>query len=211
MNEHDITLEPATAAQARAIPDLVFSAGPAVYRYVFGADRELFDAYVGRSWTTPDSLYSHAETTVAVDGGEVVGMEIGHGSQRTYQLKRESGVVLKLLAEGKMSEAQLEHVIEAAAKIEFQVAWIPPEAYYVDTLAVVAGLHGRGIGAGLLNAAFERARKDGYRALHLDVLSDNPAVGFYRTMGMVCMSESSVPELRLHHEVPMFFRMVKEF
>lgn len=181
------------------------------YGYIFGQSRELFDAFVRRSWTTPHSLYSHTEATVALDGSELLGIEIGYDGKRTYELKAEAGTVaLALLDSGEANEAHLRHVADAAAKNEFQLPLIPSTAYYVMALAVTEASRGRGVGARLLHGAFDRARKAGYRSVHLDVLSDNPAVGFYEAMGMTCMAETSVPELRDKHRIPMERRMVKE-
>jgi len=50
----------------------------------------------------------------------------------------------------------------------------------------------------LLGAAFDRARRNGHRVCHLDVASDNPAVGFYELMGMEILSESRVLPLQKH-------------
>ena len=75
-------------------------------------------------------------------------------------------------------------------------------------LAVPETHRGRGAGAGLLRNAVDTARTAGYRELHLDVLSDNPAVKFYQSMGLVCMSETVAPEPCREHGVPMEMRMV---
>lgn len=75
-------------------------------------------------------------------------------------------------------------------------------------LSVKENCRGLGLGAKLLSNAIDRARKDGCRTLHLDVLSDNPAIDFYERMGMTCMAETTVPELCQHHGVPAQHRMV---
>ena len=69
--------------------------------------------------------------------------------------------------------------------------YIPDTAYYVLALVVSDGYHGRGTGARLLRNSIEKAREGGFREVHLDALSDNPAVQFYRAMGFACMAETT--------------------
>ena len=58
-----------------------------------------------------------------------------------------------------------------------------------------------------LQRAIDRARAGGYRALHLDVLSDNPAVGLYTAMGLTCVAETIAPDPCRVHGIPMEMRM----
>ena len=55
------------------IPALVHATGPVSYDYHFG-NPVVFDAMVKRSWLTPDTLFSHDATTLAVDGDELLGV-----------------------------------------------------------------------------------------------------------------------------------------
>lgn len=55
--------------------------------------------------------------------------------------------------------------------------------------------------------ALSRARAAGAPALHLDVLSDNPAVDFYRSFGLECAVESKAP-IPFANGVPIEYRMV---
>ena len=57
-------------------------------------------------------------------------------------------------------------------------------------IAVVPNRRGRGIGDALLDALFDRARADGYRALSLSVARDNDALlAFYRKHGFERVAE----------------------
>ncbi|HEV7730978.1 MAG TPA: hypothetical protein VGR62_02405, partial [Candidatus Binatia bacterium] len=87
-----------TAAHREAIPDLVWSTGPASYRYIFG-DRTTFDRFVGASWDTADTYFGHTEATVAVADGAVVGVEIGSDGARNYETKANLAAVSMALIE----------------------------------------------------------------------------------------------------------------
>jgi ribosomal protein S18 acetylase RimI-like enzyme len=212
MNSNPATLKPATEAHAAMIPDLAFSTGPVSYAYIFGEDRGLFDAFILQSWKTTDTFFSHRETTIAVENDNLRGIEIGYSGKRYYQL-REGGMSVSqaLIETGGATLEQLQAVGQRSHKNDFQLPYVPPDAYYVMAIAVTEESRRRGIGAQLLNHAFEQARDAGLRVLHLDVLSDNkPAVDLYLRMGMTCMAESSVPELRREHNIPPEYRMVKD-
>jgi len=101
------------------------------------------------------------------------------------------------------------HLREAVTYVRFLVPTVPNHAYYVMHLAAGRDARGCGVGAQLLGAAFDRARRNGYRACQLDVASDNPAVGFYERMGMEILSESRVLALQ-KHGVASHYRMIKE-
>jgi ribosomal protein S18 acetylase RimI-like enzyme len=51
----------------------------------------------------------------------------------------------------------------------------PPGHLRIAALAVAAGARGQGLGARLLEAVAERARRDGYRAVRLEVVNTNTA------------------------------------
>ncbi|HEV7735153.1 MAG TPA: GNAT family N-acetyltransferase, partial [Candidatus Binatia bacterium] len=100
----------------------------------------------------------------------------------------------------------LHAILERADRASYLNPFVPPSAYYVLALAVAPHLRGTGLGARLLSHAMERGRRNGCRQLHLDVLSDNPAVGFYRARGLETMAETVAPEPH-RHGVPMEMRM----
>ncbi len=201
-----LELVPGSAAHRDAIPDLLWSTGPASYRYIFG-DRATFDRFVGASWDTADTYFGHTEATVAVAGGAVVGLEIGSDGARNYETKANlAGVSMALVARGALTPSDLDGILERAERASYLNPFVPPSAYYVLALAVTPSLRGTGLGARLLTHALERGRRTGCRQLHLDVLSDNPAVGFYRARGLETVAETVAPEPH-RHGVPMEMRM----
>lgn len=201
-----LELVPGSAAHRDAIPDLLWSTGPASYRYIFG-DRATFDHFVGASWGTADTYFGHTEATVAIADGTVVGVEIGSDGARNYETKANlASVSMTLIERGNLSPSDLEAILQRADRASYLNPFVPPSAYYVLALAVTPNLRGTGLGARLLANAGERGRRIGCRQLHLDVLSDNPAVGFYRARGLETMAETVAPEPQ-RHGVPMELRM----
>ncbi|MAE94299.1 MAG: hypothetical protein CL910_06530 [Deltaproteobacteria bacterium] len=113
-----------------------------------------------------------------------------------------------LLQRGEATVDQARHAGRASYKNDFQLPRMAADAYYVLALANRPEARGRGVGRQLLQHAIDGAREQGYRTLHLDVLSDNPAVGFYERMGFTCMAETRCPELNEKEGIPMEKRMV---
>ena len=101
-------------------------------------------------------------------------------------------------------------VIGGIVAASYLNAAIPSSVYYIHALAVKESQRGKGIGAKLLQHAIDKAKQAGLRALHLDVLSDNPAVVFYRSLGFDCLVETTAP-VPLQHGVPMEMRMAIDF
>jgi ribosomal protein S18 acetylase RimI-like enzyme len=107
-----------------------------------------------------------------------------------------------------LEPATREHLLLAFGWLAYLCPPIPERAYYVQWLATDPRIHGRGLGKQLLTAAFERSRSEGYAEVQLDVKSTNPAVGFYKHLGMHILSESRVPFLE-QDDILAHYRMVK--
>ncbi len=191
------------------VPDLIHATGEATYNYLFGADRVLFDQYMKLGWLEPRNLFSHSETTLALDGSTLLGIEIGYGGADWYAFNGASRPVIEqLIASGHLTEESLIALGDRTNHIQYLNPHVPDHAYYIIALSVTQASRGTGIGAKLLTNAIERARQEGYQALHLDVFSDNPAVNFYQSMGFTCMAETVGPVPNRQHNVPMEMRMV---
>jgi ribosomal protein S18 acetylase RimI-like enzyme len=207
-NQTAIALAPGVPIDSARIAELVWSTGPTSYTYIFG-DRRRFDGFVGRAWQTAESYFGHTEATVALRDGEIVGLEIGFDGARNYRTRGNlTAVAASLLDDGSLTPDELGAVLERADQASYLNPFVPDTAYYVLALAVIPELRGTGIGDRLLANAMERGRRLGCRTLHLDVLSDNPAVGFYRAHGLVTKAETIAPEPCRAHGVPMEMRMV---
>jgi ribosomal protein S18 acetylase RimI-like enzyme len=144
-------------------------------------------------------------TAARVDGA-LVGVEIGADMATRDS---ETGGTVEALTES-LDEDLLAHFAACQTKAGYLQPFVPPTAYYILILSILPEGRNRGIGAKLLENAFQRALDAGYTSVHLDVYATNPAVRFYERMGMTRLVEVRVPELDRDHGVPTHYRMVKE-
>ena len=201
----EIVLEPATREQADATAPLMFDTDPHLFGHFFSGDQELAIRYFTAQWRQERSLFSYRYCTVAAARGALLGIELGYDATTQADVERDTGRYAAQI----LTPEQMAHLREAVSYVRFLVPPVPNHAYYVMHLASARDARGRGVGAELLGAAFDRARRNGYRVCHLDVASDNPAVPFYERMGMQLLSESRVLPLQ-KHGIASHYRMVKE-
>lgn len=201
-------LDAALAARfAPLIAGLVRATGPVSYDYQFGTDG-LLERLVAASWPVPDTLFCAACTTAATAGDELLGIEIGFAGPNFDAFKTNLAALAPgLIERGEASYDELMGLTTRARHASYLNAHVPDDVYYVHALSAFPQHRGKGVGKTLLQAAIERARRAGYLELQLDVLSDNPAVGFYQAMGLAILSEVRSPELSRDHGFPSEYRM----
>lgn len=179
---------------ASQIPELVWATGPISYEYHF-ARRALFDAVVLGSWHAPGSLFAADATTVAADNGQLMGIEIGMPGNE-YKLRQHAlgPVWQSLVANGDVDPEEIAGVLERSD----HASWLNPvifeDTYYIHALSVKPEFRGKRVGYALIENAINTARAQGFAKLQLDVLSDNPAVGFYRAVGLELLAETTAPK-----------------
>jgi GNAT superfamily N-acetyltransferase len=190
--------------------DLVWETGPASYGYQFDG-RELFDLMLHAAWRVPGTLYSYDRTTLALDGDELLGLEVGYvGPEFGPRKKALGGLWGPMLESGEVTMDRLNLLAERAYQCKYLNAVIPSSVYYICALAVEEPLRGKGIGTKLVHHAIERSKQAGLRGLHLDVLSDADAVGFYRGLDMHCLARTEAP-IPYQYGVPMEMRMALDY
>lgn len=188
------------------IPELMWSTGPISYEYHFGK-RELFDAVALGSWRHRGSLFGFDAATVAIKDGQLAGVEIGMkgGDYRDRQAAL-GPVWQKLIADGDIDP----NVIPGVLQRSDHASWLNPvlhaDTYYVHALAVKPEFRGKRIGYQLIDGAINRAKEQGFKRFQLDVLSDNPAVEFYRAVGLELLAETRAPK-PAEYGVPPEYRM----
>ena len=188
------------------VVELAHSTGPSTYDYQFGT-RAAFDRLVGDSWLAKGTLYGYDVSRLALDGDDLLGIEIGFaGPEFDRRKKTLRPLWHSILDDGVVTASELTDIGRRSYLASYLNVVIPSSAYYVHALAVRPDLHGQGIGAALLKDAIERATDEGYRVVHLDVLSDNPAVKFYEAFGFEALAQTITP-IPHSHGVPMEQRM----
>ncbi len=189
------------------IAGLIRATGPVSYGYQFGGEG-LLERMVAASWNVPDTLFAASAATLATDGDEMLGMELGFAGPNFYVFK-DNLVALAggLIAEGVVSFDELKGLAERAEQASYLNAHVPEDVYYLHALSTPERHRGKGVGRQLLHAAITRAKADGYRELQLDVLADNPAVGFYQANGLRILCETRSPNLSRDHGFPSEYRM----
>jgi ribosomal protein S18 acetylase RimI-like enzyme len=192
----------------REIPGLVRATGPVSYDFQFGADGHLLDRLIRASWRTPETMFASTASTLAVEAGELAGLEIGFSGADLYRFRAALGEVgRRLIAEGEITQTQLIGLAERAELAGYLNAHVSKGVYYLHALAVRPERRGLGLGARLLKAAMARARAAGFGQLQLDVLSDNPAVDFYKAHGLTVLAEIVSPQLSRDHGFPSELRL----
>lgn len=192
---------------APLIPQLVRATGQVSYDYQFGTDG-LLERLVAASWTRPETLFCAACTTAIVEDGNLLGIELGFAGPNFYTFKANlAALAPDLIARGEATYDELAGLMERAGKASYLNAHIPDDVYYLHAIAAFPQYRGKGIGKVLLQAALQRAKAQGCRELQLDVLADNPAVGFYQAMGLSILAEIRSPELSRDHGFPSEYRM----
>ncbi|MBT9470343.1 MAG: GNAT family N-acetyltransferase [Pseudomonadota bacterium] len=192
---------------APLIAGLIRATGPVSYGYQFGGGG-LLERMVAASWTVPDTLFAASAATLATDGDELLGLELGFAGPNFYVFK-DNLVALAgdLIAQGVVSFEELKGLAERAEQASYLNAHVPEDVYYLHALSTPERHRGKGAGRQLLQAAITRAKADGYRELQLDVLADNPAVGFYQANGLRILTETRSPDLSRDHAFPSEYRM----
>lgn len=192
---------------APQIAGLIRATGPVSYDYQFGGP-DLLEAVVAVSWRTPQTLFCAACTTAAMDGDELLGIELGFAGPNFYVFKNNLAVLAPgMIARGEIAYEAFAGLAERAEKASYLNAHVPDDVYYLHALSTPPQHRGKGVGRDLLKAAIGRAKAAGYRELQLDVLADNPAVAFYQAMGLRIRAELRSPELTRDHRFPAEYRM----
>lgn len=197
------TIVPATADHATDAAALIYATDPAVWNYLFASSRENFNRYAEGLWLQPGNNFSHTESVGIYDKGELVALEMGYKGSEELSLRHS---MLNAVAD--ILDASVLHSLSGAAEdIEYLTAYIPDNVYYLHFLSVSHSKHGQGLGKLLLTNAIGRAETMNCHAVHLDVYSDNPAVGVYLSFGFRIVVKTEFPNKA---GLPPHYRMVRE-
>lgn len=178
--ESALSLRPATPDDADPAAALIYETALALGDYIFGQPgREGTVRRLAILFREKGHLFSHQITTLAVTGGEVVGLaqsipsaDLGMAGVR---LVRACVKCFGLGAAIRIAWRSYPLAFEPDAK---------PGEFYVDTLAVAPSHRNRGIGGALLRDAERQARERGLPVCSLSVMLHNTdALRFYKREG----------------------------
>ena len=99
----------------------------------------------------------------------------------------------QLIADGSIDPDVILGVLQRSDHASWLNPVVHADGYYVHALKVKPEFRGKRVGYDLIDGAIKRAREQGYKRCQLDVLSDNPAVGFYRAIGLELLAETRAP------------------
>ena len=205
INAETVTLAQAEPVEAETAARLIYDTGSYVFDCLYDRDFDAFLKITSALWQRRGGAFSHVHAKAALHDGRLAGIALGF-PQALYA--EEFGTGMMAMAEMGSPEL-LAHLPTVAGHIPWLFPEVPDDAWYLLFLSAHPDARGRGIGEKLLLDCFERARKAGCAALHLDVASVNPAVRFYERMGLERLAETAVPKIAASHGVPSHIRMVK--
>jgi len=193
---------------ADEIPELAWSTGPASYEY-YMKRRSLFDAWVQRLWRASGTIFSSDSTILSIEEGKLLGVAIAFNGGKYRERIRAGGPIWEEMLKAK--EVTTEEIAGVTERAKL-ASWLNPVIYsntfYVHALAVKPEARGKGVGYSMMEYLFDEAKELGYQEFQLDVLSDNPAVGFYRSLGLEVLVETRAPK-PAEFGVPVEYRMGK--
>lgn len=196
------------AEAASYIPSLVRATGPLSYDYIFGGQR-LYEPFIAAAWEAPENFFSHQQSALAYEDGTFRGLLISHDGPDHYRLKDAVWpIATGLIGKHGVTEADIGGLAERAEIASFMNPHVPEDCSYILVVSVPEAARGRGAGRALIEQEIERARTKGFSRVHLDVMSDNPAVGLYTAMGFEPMAETVTPIPCRKHGLAMELRMM---
>ena len=205
-NLADIEIRPAGPNNETRAAQLLYTTAMPVFEFLYGPDRAFMFDMLAWQWQAEVSLFSHRLALGAYDrDGHLIGLELGCDNKVEAVAFAGTHAVSRTRA----TAEQRAYLSGTGPQLTYLTPHTPDGNYCVHNLAVDPDAGVKGLGWCLLRGAFENAEAAGYRAVCLDVLDNNPAVGFYLHMGMELTCEVRLPRLIEEHGMPAICRMVK--
>lgn len=171
------------------VAELIWATDPPLMEHLFG-NRETWRRALDLEWPLSGTLICHANTTLALKEGRVVGLIIGYPA-RNYAAAFDGSHRVQTSV---LSAERTEAFERAFSDMERLFPEPDPGAFYIQELSVDPAARGAGLGRALLAHAVTRAGALGCDRLALDVAASNPAVGLYQVLGFTVEVVTSLPE-----------------
>ena len=146
---------------------------------------------------------------MSIREGKLLGVAIAFNGGKYRERIRAGGPLWEEML--RAEEVTTEEIVGVAERAKL-ASWLNPiihsNTFYVHALAVKPEARGKRVGYSMMEYLFDEAKELGYQEFQLDVLSDNPAVGFFRSLGLEVLAETRAPK-PAEFGVPVEFRMGK--
>ncbi|NVK39211.1 MAG: GNAT family N-acetyltransferase [Gammaproteobacteria bacterium] len=195
-------IAPAQSKHAESTCELIYQSGPASFDYIFniqhGPEVRVFLRHLFR---TRKTMFSHKHHLVCLHKDQVVG-SLGHFSLKSHKKTFWSNACTILLHYGWRS-------IIKGIQFENRLVKAPKnDCLYLCHIAVKPEFRGKGIASRLILNMKALAKKEGYRALSLDVAQKNQtALNLYLSLGfkIISIQESynSTLDNHIYMEMPL--------
>ena len=198
-----LALRPGDPDIAEAAASLIYESSHELMDFMF-RDRALAERVLAKLFRKTGGHFSHRFATMAALDGRTVGLELGYDRDQLAAQDLQGG--LNLLTNSPVS--LWPRLLTTVRSVTADYVPAPSEgAYYINNIAVTPDCRGHGVGAQLLRAACERAARDGYDTIELDVTETNDgAIGFYKAHGFEIVSRSGSADLHGTHGLPLLLR-----
>jgi ribosomal protein S18 acetylase RimI-like enzyme len=173
---------------ARALPWIHEASNP--YADWFFGERRCAREVIAEWMARPSSELSIGRSILAFEHDELRGCLIGLGGEDLRRCRAEDlKAVCNILGSGQEAESVLRLLLEASHRL------FPPvedKHFYVSRVGVDPAMRGRGFGREIVEAAIDKARKEGFERVRLDVCADNHrAIHLYESMGFEVVARSA--------------------
>lgn len=208
MTSETIILQPGIPSQATEAASLIYASVHELMHFMFPT-QAIAEQVLAKLYTKQSGHFSHRFTTIALEGGKVVGLELGYDRQ---QLAKQDlpGSIAMLLSSPVSVWWHL--LVETNSVLDGYIVKPSAGVYYINNIAVSPASRGGGIGRVLLLKTIERAKQQGYSGVELDVTSINGgAIQFYQKHGFVKTYESGSVALQQKYALPPLIRMLHKF
>ncbi|MBT3330384.1 MAG: GNAT family N-acetyltransferase [Rhodospirillaceae bacterium] len=210
----DCIIGPANDAPSLAIAaaQLIWDSSPQFLGYIYADNRARGFKDLQHQWLQRGGLLSHRHGMLATSQPkptneyEILGLSLSMPGSGMIAQSEVTGGILSSLATDRI----LPKFKKRLKAMDYHHPPVPEGAYYLQNIAVSTEFRGQAIGHRLFQDVLNRAGTAAYTALHLDVISNNPAVAFYRRQGMEILSETNLPALWTKDVQPTRYRMVMD-
>lgn len=165
----NITLRPAVVEDGEWAIPLLFSAGPALFSYIFASPDQQAQEVLQQAFTYPHHAFSYQYMQVVELQNQPAGVLIGYPGH----IKRQADEKVQAVMARFLSLRQLPKILVNLADLSRIKQGVSSQDYYILSLSVLPELRSQGLGTFLLDCAETQARSQQCAAICLDVAFNN--------------------------------------